>query len=34
MSEEQILANYPELEKDDFRVVFEYAVRVGRRVAL
>ncbi|MGD0580371.1 MAG: DUF433 domain-containing protein [Bryobacteraceae bacterium] len=33
-SEEQILADYPELEKDDFRAVFEYAARVGRRVAL
>jgi uncharacterized protein (DUF433 family) len=34
MSREQILADYPELEKDDFRVVFDYAARVGRRVAL
>jgi uncharacterized protein (DUF433 family) len=34
MSEEQILAGYAELEKDDFRAVFEYAARVGRRVAL
>ena len=33
-SEEQILADYPELERDDFRAVFEYAARVGRRVAL
>jgi len=33
-SEEQILADYPELEKDDFRAVFEYAARVGRWVAL
>ena len=33
-SEEQILADYPELERDDFRAVFEYASRVGRRVAL
>jgi uncharacterized protein (DUF433 family) len=32
-SEEQILADYPELEPADFRAVFEYASRVGRRVA-
>ncbi|HEY1902569.1 MAG TPA: DUF433 domain-containing protein [Terracidiphilus sp.] len=34
VKEEQILADYPDLEADDFRVVFEYATRVGRRVAL
>ena len=34
VSEEQILADYPELEPADFRAVFEYAARVGRRVAL
>jgi uncharacterized protein (DUF433 family) len=34
MSEEQIITDYPELEEDDFRAVFEYAARVGRRVAL
>lgn len=34
MDEKQILADYPELEADDFRAVFEYATRVGRRVAL
>lgn len=34
MSEEQILADYPELEAADFRAVFDYAARVGRRVAL
>ena len=34
MNEEQILADYPELERDDFRAVFDYASRVGRRVAL
>jgi uncharacterized protein (DUF433 family) len=33
-NEEQILADYPELEPDDFRAVFDYASRVGRRVAL
>jgi uncharacterized protein (DUF433 family) len=25
MSEEQIIADYPELEKEDFRAVFDYA---------
>ena len=34
MSEEQILADYPELEPADFRAVFDYASRMGRRVAL
>ncbi|MGA2690098.1 MAG: DUF433 domain-containing protein [Candidatus Korobacteraceae bacterium] len=34
MSEEQIIADYPELEKEDFPAVFDYAARVGRRVAL
>ena len=34
MDEKQILADYPELEPADFRAVFEYATRVGRRVAL
>jgi uncharacterized protein (DUF433 family) len=34
MSEAQILDDYPELEKDDFRAVYDYAARVGRRVAL
>ncbi|MGA2436467.1 MAG: DUF433 domain-containing protein [Bryobacteraceae bacterium] len=33
-NEEQIMSDYPELEKDDFRAVFEYASRVGRRAAL
>jgi uncharacterized protein (DUF433 family) len=33
-SESEILADYPELEADDFRAVFDYAARVGRRVAL
>ncbi|MGA2048337.1 MAG: DUF433 domain-containing protein [Terracidiphilus sp.] len=31
--EEEILADYPELEPADFQAVFEYASRVGRRVA-
>jgi uncharacterized protein (DUF433 family) len=34
VKEDQILADYPDLEADDFRAVFEYAARVGRRVAL
>jgi uncharacterized protein (DUF433 family) len=33
-SEDQIIDDYPELEKDDFRAVYEYAARMGRRVAL
>jgi uncharacterized protein (DUF433 family) len=33
-SEEQILTDYPELEPADFRAIFDYASRVGRRVAL
>jgi uncharacterized protein (DUF433 family) len=33
-SEEQILEDYPELERADFPAVFEYASRVGRRVTL
>ena len=32
MTEEQILEDYPELEPDDFRAVYEYAARVGKRV--
>ena len=32
-TEQQILADYPELEPADFRAVFEYASRLGRRVA-
>lgn len=34
MTEGQILSDYPELEPADFRAVFDYAARVGRRVAL
>jgi uncharacterized protein (DUF433 family) len=34
MSEEQILGDYPELDKEDFRAVYDYAARVGRRVAM
>jgi uncharacterized protein (DUF433 family) len=34
LSQQQILADYPELEPADFHAVFDYASRVGRRVAL
>jgi uncharacterized protein (DUF433 family) len=33
-TETEILADYPELELADFPAVFDYAARVGRRVAL
>jgi uncharacterized protein (DUF433 family) len=33
-SEEQIISDYPELEREDFRAVYDYAARVGRPVAL
>jgi uncharacterized protein (DUF433 family) len=31
-SERQILEDYPELEPEDFRAVYEYALRLGRLV--
>jgi len=34
VDEETILADYPELESADFRAVYEFAARVGRRVSL
>jgi uncharacterized protein (DUF433 family) len=34
MNEDEILGDYPELEKDDFRAVYDFAARMGRRVAL
>jgi uncharacterized protein (DUF433 family) len=34
MTEQQILDDYPELEAHDFRAVYEFAARMGRRVAL
>ena len=30
----EILDDYPELEPQDFRAVYEFAARVGKRVAL
>jgi uncharacterized protein (DUF433 family) len=33
-TEDQIIEDYPELKKDDFPAVYEYAARVVRRVAL
>ncbi len=34
MSDEQILEDYPELEKDDFLAVYDFAAQMGRRVAV
>ena len=34
MSEQEIIGDYPELEQDDFPAVYEFAARMGRRVAL
>jgi uncharacterized protein (DUF433 family) len=34
MTEQEILEDYPELRADDFRAVYEFAARMGRRVAL
>ena len=34
MSEGEILADYPELEQEDFQAVYEYTARLGKRVAL
>ena len=33
MTEQQILEDYPELVPEDFRAVYEFAARMGRRVA-
>jgi len=33
-SQEQIMDDYPELEAGDFPAVFEFAARMGRRIAL
>ena len=34
VTEQQIFDDYPELEKEDFQGVCDYAARLGRRVAL
>jgi uncharacterized protein (DUF433 family) len=34
MSENEILADHPELEREDFQAVYEYAAGAGKRVAL
>lgn len=34
MTEQEILDDYPELDPADFRAVYEFAARMGRRVAL
>ncbi len=34
MTENEILDDYPELVKDDFLAVYEYAARMGKRIAL
>ena len=34
MTEEEIREDYPELEKEDFLAIYEYAARLGKRVAL
>lgn len=32
MTESEILEDYPELEPEDFRAVYEYAARTGKRI--
>ena len=34
MTEQEIIEDYPELEHEDFQAVYEYAARLGKRVAL
>ena len=34
MSEKEILNDYPELEPDDFRAVYDFAAHMDRRVVL
>ncbi len=34
MTEQEILDDYPELQPDDFPAVYEFAARMGKRVAL
>jgi uncharacterized protein (DUF433 family) len=33
-TQEQILEDYPDLEPADFQAVFDFAVKMGRRVAI
>ena len=33
MSEQEILEDYPELEREDFLAVYEYAAQMGKRFA-
>ena len=34
MSESEILDDYPELEREDFKAVYDCAARVGKRLSL
>ncbi len=34
MTEQEILRDYPELESEDFRAVYDFAAHMGRRAAL
>jgi uncharacterized protein (DUF433 family) len=34
MTEQEILDDYPELNPEDFRAVYDFAARIGLRVAL
>lgn len=34
MTEREILEDYPELEGEDFQAIYEYAARMGKRIAL
>lgn len=34
MTEQEIISDYPELEREDFQAVYEFAALMGRRVAL
>jgi len=34
MTEQEILEDYPELQSEDFRAFYEFAARMGKRIAL
>lgn len=34
VKQEQILADYPELEPEDFLAIYDFAAKMGRRVTL